>query len=126
LTEVAPVLESVGKLDITRLVRAGVTAERDPVWDRTPVLPTPGELRQRFASLAGIAIDAMRLGGGRLGIQISASRRFDHPAQLPRITIAYPWIGIPPEVLPVVFDQADQARGLLSWKRISAGKFRRS
>jgi signal transduction histidine kinase len=98
-----------------------VTAERDPVWDRTPVLPTPGELRQRFASLTGIAIDAMRL-----GIQISASRRFDHPAQLPRITIAYPGIGIRPEVLPVPFDRADQARGLLSWKRISAGKFRRS
>jgi signal transduction histidine kinase len=110
LTEVAPVLESVLKLYRTRLVAAGVTVERDSHCERAQVLSTPGELRQVFANLIGNAIDAMRR-GGRLRIRISEYQRFDHPGQMIRITIADTGVGIPPEVLPAIFEPFVTTKG---------------
>jgi signal transduction histidine kinase len=110
LTEVAPVLESVLKLYRTRLAAAGVTVECDSYFEGAQVLSTPGELRQVIANLIGNAIDAMRR-GGRLRIRISEYHRFDPPGEVIRITIADTGIGIPPEVLPTIFEPFVTTKG---------------
>ena len=110
LTQVAPVLDSVLKLYRTRLTAAGVTVECDSYLKGAQVLSTPGELRQVIANLIGNAIDAMRR-GGRLRIRISEYQRFDPPGEVIRITIADTGTGIPPEVLPTIFEPFVTTKG---------------
>jgi signal transduction histidine kinase len=65
-------------------------------------------------------LNMMRLDVMRLGIRISESQRFDPPAQRTRITIADTGTGIPPEVLPALFEpfvtnKGERGTGLGLW-----------
>jgi signal transduction histidine kinase len=107
-TEVASVLDSVLKLYQSRLIRAAVTVNREILLDAATVLSTPGELRQVFANLIGNAIDAMRH-GGQLRLRISGY--CVHGANRVRISIADSGTGIPPEVLPNIFEPFVTTKG---------------
>jgi signal transduction histidine kinase len=79
------------------------------------VLSTPGELRQVLANLVGNAIDAMR-GGGTLRIRIAelgTYQRMSGTSTSPtiRISIADTGGGIPPEVLPTIFEPFVTTKG---------------
>lgn len=109
-TEVAPVLDSVLKLYGSRINGAGVTVKRELVSSLAMVLSTPGELRQVMANLIGNAIDAMR-GGGCLRIRISDYSGGTEDDRFLRITIADNGTGIPPTVLPTIFEPFVTTKG---------------
>jgi signal transduction histidine kinase len=118
-TDVAAVLDSVLTLFRSRILSAGVTVEPEICARPALVLSTPGELRQVLANLVGNAIDAMR-GGGRLRIRISGCRKTveDHPVV--RLTVGDTGTGIPPHVLPTIFEpfvttKGDTGTGLGLW-----------
>jgi signal transduction histidine kinase len=112
-TDIAPVLDSVIKLNASRTATAGIAVEREVLSEpeEMRVLSTPGELRQVLANLIGNAIDAMR-GGGRLRIRIS-----DHQwvggsgRRWVRVTVADNGTGIAPEVLPTIFEPFVTTKG---------------
>jgi signal transduction histidine kinase len=110
ITEVAPVLDSVLKLYRTRLVGAGITVRLESRADNPQVLSTPGELRQVLANLVGNSIDAMR-GGGTLRIRIAELRTCQRIGRSIRISIADTGGGIPPEVLPTIFEPFVTTKG---------------
>ncbi len=112
-TDIATVLDSVLKLNRSRMTAAGITVEREVRCDADAVrvLSTPGELRQVLANLIGNAIDAMRH-GGRLKIRIADQQWFrDHGRRWIRMTIADTGTGIPPEVLPTIFEPFVTTKG---------------
>jgi len=109
-TDVASVMDSVLKLYATRIVAAGISIEREVVFDAPVVLSTPGELRQVLANLIGNSIDAMR-GGGRLRLRITGQRLAKVARGLVRVTIADSGTGIPPEVLPAIFEPFVTTKG---------------
>ena len=82
-TDIAPVLDSVIKLNASRMATMGITVEREVLSEpeEVRVLSTPGELRQVLANLIGNAIDAMRR-GGRLRIRVSDNQGFEERAAL--------------------------------------------
>jgi signal transduction histidine kinase len=103
-TDVGQVVESVLKLYGSRIRAAKVTAHANVVGDSPTVLSTPGELRQVVANLVGNAVDAMRAGGClriRTAVQGSGVR----------LTIADSGSGIPPEVLPTIFEPFVTTKG---------------
>jgi signal transduction histidine kinase len=110
-TELAAVLHSVLVLYHSRITSANITVESEFLTSRATVLSSPGELRQIIANLIGNAIDAMRH-GGRLRIRIStekACRRDGAPGV--RLTIADTGSGIPPELLPKIFEPFVTTKG---------------
>ena len=109
-TDVASVLDSVLKLYGSRLIAAGVTAQREIRCDSAVVFSTPGELRQVFANIIGNAIDAMRR-GGRLRIRISQRTCTDKCRGNVRVTIGDTGSGIPREVLPTIFEPFVTTKG---------------
>ena len=77
----------------------------------TKVLSTPpGELRQVLANLIGNATDAMRQ-GGCLRIRISERKDVQRGAPQVRITIGDNGTGIPPDVLPTIFEPFVTTKG---------------
>lgn len=115
ITEVTPVLDSVLKLFRTRIVAAEVKVRLESRAAHAQVLSTPGELRQVLANLVGNAIDAMR-GGGTLRIRIAelgTYQRMSGTSTSPtiRISIADTGGGIPPEVLPTIFEPFVTTKG---------------
>jgi signal transduction histidine kinase len=110
ITEVTPVLDSVLKLYRTRIVAADVKVRRELRADDAQVLSTPGELRQVLANLVGNAIDAMR-NGGTLCIRVAELRTCQRCNRTLRITIADTGGGIPPEVLPTIFEPFVTTKG---------------
>ena len=112
-TDITTVLDSVIKLNASRIATAGITVQREVLSEprEVRVLSTPGELRQVLANLIGNAIDAMRR-GGRLRIRIS-----DHAGSRSggrrwvRVTIADSGTGIAPEVLPSIFEPFVTTKG---------------
>ena len=109
-TEVASVLDSVLKLYASRLLSAGVTVDREVLATPALVLSTPGEFRQVLANLIGNAIDAMR-GGGRLRIRIADYKSPTRSQSSVRVTIADTGSGIPPDVLPTIFEPFVTTKG---------------
>ncbi|KAA6459729.1 hybrid sensor histidine kinase/response regulator [Acidobacteria bacterium AB60] len=108
-TDVVSVLDSVLKLYANRMAAAGVTVERELRTRDAFVLSTPGELRQVLANLIGNAIDAMR-GGGRLRVRLSELSSCSFASSI-RISIADNGSGIPPEVLPSIFEPFVTTKG---------------
>jgi signal transduction histidine kinase len=108
-TEVSSVLDSVLKLYASRIVGAGVEVRREVLSDSAVVRSTPGEFRQVLANLIGNAIDAMR-GGGRLRVRVSDHKVQDE-GQYVRVTIADTGSGIPPNVLPTIFEPFVTTKG---------------
>jgi signal transduction histidine kinase len=107
-TSVPGVLDSVLKLYGSRLMAAGVTAQREIRCASAVVFSTPGELRQVFANIIGNAIDAMRR-GGKLRIRISEIESMGRSSI--RITIGDTGSGIPREVLPTIFEPFVTTKG---------------
>ncbi|HEX4068000.1 MAG TPA: ATP-binding protein [Acidobacteriaceae bacterium] len=108
-TEVAGVLRSVLVLYSSRLAAAGVIVESEIEAPSATVLASPGELRQVIANIVGNAIDAMRH-GGRLRVRISEEQPSDESARL-RLTIADTGSGIPPSLLPTIFEPFVTTKG---------------
>jgi signal transduction histidine kinase len=104
-TEVASVLRSVLVLYNSRLAAANIAVEVDVEDPSATVLSSPGELRQVIANIVGNAIDAMRR-GGRLRLRISTAS--DHRM---RLTIADTGSGIPPALLPAIFEPFVTTKG---------------
>jgi signal transduction histidine kinase len=102
-------LDSVLKLYASRIVGAGVEVRREVLSDSAVVRSTPGEFRQVLANLIGNAIDAMR-GGGRLRVRVSDHKVQDE-GQHVRVTIADTGSGIPPNVLPTIFEPFVTTKG---------------
>jgi signal transduction histidine kinase len=88
---------------------AAVGVQRESRTSNAVVLSTPGELRQVLANLIGNAIDAMR-GGGRLRIRLSEQQTSPQPSSI-RISIADTGVGIPPEILPSIFEPFVTTKG---------------
>jgi signal transduction histidine kinase len=114
-TDVPSVLDSVLKLYGSRLMAAGVTAEREIRCESAVVFSTPGELRQVFANIIGNAIDAMRR-GGRLRTRVSETthvqtRHTGESRRSIRVTISDTGSGIPREVLPTIFEPFVTTKG---------------
>lgn len=103
-TEMGAVLHSVLVLYNSRLSSADITVQVESDDASDTVLASPGELRQVIANLIGNAIDAMRH-GGRLRIRVSRSNR-----RL-RLTIADSGSGIPPALLPAIFEPFVTTKG---------------
>jgi signal transduction histidine kinase len=103
-TEIGAVLHSVLVLYNSRLADADVAVEVEGAASTATVLASPGELRQVIANMVGNAIDAMRH-GGRLRVRISTTRR-----RL-RLTIADTGSGIPPALLPAIFEPFVTTKG---------------
>jgi signal transduction histidine kinase len=103
-TELGAVLHSVLVLYHSRLGAADISVQVDSVGPSATVLASPGELRQVIANLIGNAIDAMRH-GGRLRIRVSSTGR-----RL-RLTIADSGSGIPPALLPAIFEPFVTTKG---------------
>jgi len=108
-TEVAGVLRSVLVLYNSRLAAAGVIVESEIEASSATILASPGELRQVIANIVGNAIDAMRH-GGRLRVRISEEQPSDAGARL-RLTIADTGSGIPPSLLPTIFEPFVTTKG---------------
>jgi len=109
-TDVGSVMDSVLKLYGSRIRSAGVSVQREITSNTATVLSSPGELRQVMANLIGNAIDAMRK-GGCLRIRISDHRRLQPSHELVRLTIADTGTGIPPEILPTIFEPFVTTKG---------------
>jgi signal transduction histidine kinase len=109
-TDVSTVLDSVLRLHGSRLKAAGVHVNREILSGTATVLSTPGELRQILANIIGNATDAMRH-GGCLRIRI-ANRKQQQPGDgCVRLTIADNGTGIPPDVLPTIFEPFVTTKG---------------
>ena len=108
-TEVASVLRSVLVLYNSRLSAANVEVHLEVEAQTATVLASPGELRQVIANIIGNAIDAMRR-GGRLRLRISDE---NSGGRLPRVrlTIADTGSGIPPSLLPTIFEPFVTTKG---------------
>jgi signal transduction histidine kinase len=109
-TNVVSVVDSILKLYESRIRGAGITIDREVLTASAWVLSSPGELRQIVANLVGNAIDAMRR-GGRLRIRISNHGKTHHEGSYLRLTVADTGTGIPPEVLPVIFEPFVTTKG---------------
>jgi signal transduction histidine kinase len=109
-TDVSTVLDSVLRLHSSRLKAAGVHVNREISSATATVLSTPGELRQILANIIANATDAMRH-GGCLRIRI-ANRTQSQPGDCcVRLTIADNGTGIPPDVLPTIFEPFVTTKG---------------
>jgi signal transduction histidine kinase len=108
-TYLASVLESVLVLYQSRLIAANISVEQDIRVRSAAVLSSPGELRQVMANLIGNSIDAMRR-GGRLRIRISRDR-VSCGVDGVRLTIADSGSGIPPDILPKIFEPFVTTKG---------------
>jgi signal transduction histidine kinase len=109
-TDVSTVLDSVLRLHSSRLKAAGVHVNREISSATATVLSTPGELRQILANIIANATDAMRH-GGCLRIRI-ANRTQSQPGDCcVRLTIADNGAGIPPDVLPTIFEPFVTTKG---------------
>jgi len=106
-TELAGVLHSVLTLYHSRLAGAGIEVQNEVLVPSATVLSSPGELRQVIANIIGNAIDAMRR-GGRLRVRISGER--NHHRRV-RLTIADTGSGIPPHILPTIFEPFVTTKG---------------
>ncbi len=108
-TEVAAVLRSVLVLYNSRLASASVAVQLEIDSPNATVLASPGELRQVIANIVGNAIDAMRH-GGRLRIRVSEGFGTDDFPRV-RLTIADTGSGIPPSLLPSIFEPFITTKG---------------
>jgi signal transduction histidine kinase len=108
-TYLASVLESVLVLYQSRLIGANISVEQEVRMKSAAVLSSPGELRQVMANLIGNSIDAMRR-GGRLRIRISRDR-VSCGVDGVRLTIADSGSGIPPDILPKIFEPFITTKG---------------
>jgi len=109
-TDVSAVLDSVLRLHGSRLRAAGVKVHSEVLSGTATVLSTPGELRQILANIIGNATDAMRQ-GGCLRIRISNRKQSQRTGCCVRLTIADNGTGIPPEVLPTIFEPFVTTKG---------------
>jgi signal transduction histidine kinase len=109
-TDVSAVLDSVLRLHGSRLRAAGVKVHSEILSETATVLSTPGELRQILANIIGNATDAMRQ-GGCLRIRISNQRQLQCTDCCVRLTIADNGTGIPPDVLPTIFEPFVTTKG---------------
>ena len=109
-TDVSAVLDSVLRLHGSRLRAAGVKVHREILSETVTVLSTPGELRQILANIIGNATDAMRQ-GGCLRIRISNRKQWQRTGCCVRLTIADNGTGIPPDVLPTIFEPFVTTKG---------------
>jgi signal transduction histidine kinase len=109
-TDVSSVLDSVLRLHGSRLKAAGVHVNRETPSETTTVLSTPGELRQILANIIGNATDAMRQ-GGCLKIRIASRNKPQPGSGCVRLTIADNGTGIPPDVLPTIFEPFVTTKG---------------
>ena len=107
-TDVSTVLDSVLRLHGSRLTAAGVKVHREILSDTATVLSTPGELRQILANIIGNATDAMRQGGC---LRIRISKQLQRTGCCVRLTIADNGTGIPPDVLPSIFEPFVTTKG---------------
>jgi signal transduction histidine kinase len=103
-TEIGAVLHSVLVLYNSRLASADIAVQVESLDSGVTVLASPGELRQVIANIIGNAIDAMRH-GGRLRFRVSANSR------CLRLTIADTGSGIPPALLPSIFEPFVTTKG---------------
>jgi signal transduction histidine kinase len=103
-TEIGAVLHSVLVLYNSRLAAAEIAVEVESPGSGATVLASPGELRQVIANLIGNAVDAMRH-GGRLRIRITTTSRGL------RLTIGDTGSGIPPALLPAIFEPFVTTKG---------------
>jgi signal transduction histidine kinase len=108
-TDLAGVLESVLVLYQSRLIAANITVEQQIRMPSAAVLSSPGELRQVIANIIGNAVDAMRR-GGRLRIRISHEKGQGGSDGV-RLTIADSGSGIPPDLLPKIFEPFITTKG---------------
>jgi signal transduction histidine kinase len=108
-TEVAAVLRSVLVLYNSRLSSAGVAVQLEVDSPNATILASPGELRQVIANIVGNAIDAMRR-GGRLRIRVSGEAGPEDCSRV-RLTIADTGSGIPPSLLPSIFEPFVTTKG---------------
>jgi signal transduction histidine kinase len=109
-TDVSMVLDSVLRLHGSRLKAAGVRVNREILSGTATVLSTPGELRQILANIIGNATDAMRH-GGCLRIRIANRKQSQPGGASVRLTIADNGTGIPPDVLPTIFEPFVTTKG---------------
>jgi signal transduction histidine kinase len=109
-TDVSTVLDSVLRLHGSRLKAAGVHVNREIPSETATVLSTPGELRQILANIIGNATDAMRH-GGCLRIRIANRKQLQPGGCCIRLTIADNGTGIPPDVLPTIFEPFVTTKG---------------
>ena len=109
-TDVSAVLDSVLRLHGSRLRAAGVKVHSEILSGTATVLSTPGELRQILANIIGNATDAMRQ-GGCLRIRISNRKQWQRTGCCVRLTIADNGTGIPPDVLPTIFEPFVTTKG---------------
>ncbi len=109
-TDVSAVLDSVLRLHGSRLRAAGVKVHSEILSETVTVLSTPGELRQILANIIGNATDAMRQ-GGCLRIRISNRKQWQRTGCCVRLTIADNGTGIPPDVLPTIFEPFVTTKG---------------
>jgi len=114
-------MDKVIEMTREQLLRYNITAEQDLVTDEGDELPlvrvSPDDLKQILLNLVLNAIDAMETTGGTLRV----CARPDHtespdaePQPVVRIQVSDTGIGIPPDMLPHVFEpfvttRADQA-----------------
>lgn len=108
-TSLESVLQSVLVLYHSRLTAAGITVEHDIRTPSATVLSSPGELRQIIANIMGNAVDAMRH-GGRICIRVSAVKTLCGSAGI-CLAIADSGPGIPPELLPRIFEPFVTTKG---------------
>ena len=109
-TNVSTVLDSVLRLHGSRLKAAGVHVNREIPSEIATVLSTPGELRQILANIIGNATDAMRH-GGCLRIRIANRKQSQPGGGCVHLTIADNGTGIPPDVLPTIFEPFVTTKG---------------
>jgi signal transduction histidine kinase len=107
-TDVSTVLDSVLRLHGSRLKAAGVHVNREISSGTATVLSTPGELRQILANIIGNATDAMRHGGC---LRIRIAKQSQPGDGCVRLTIADNGTGIPPDVLPTIFEPFVTTKG---------------
>lgn len=107
--DMSSVVDSVLRLFQSRLLGNGITVCTEQRTPNPIVNSSPGELRQIIANIVGNAIDAMRK-GGQLYLRLSPDySRPGHPRT--RLTIADTGCGIPPELLPTIFEPFVTTKG---------------
>lgn len=108
--DLVAVMDSVLALYHSRLTAAEIAVEREVRTPSISILASPGELRQIIANIVGNALDAMRK-GGRLRLRVSLQTDPREAVPKARLSIADTGHGIPPHILPTIFEPFITTKG---------------
>jgi signal transduction histidine kinase len=102
LVEVSAVMDSAVDLMKSKIKLKQVSVQKEYA-QAAPIMAVTGELRQVFANLFANSLDAIEP-GGKIRIRVSPCNHSRNGNRCVRITVADNGQGIPPQVLPHIFE----------------------